>query len=500
MAGIWLAGILAPWGIGVGHDSVSYLSAAENLAGGHGLVWPAGGGEPRPLVHFPPLYPALLALGPLLGIKAVGFARWLAGALFGLNVFMAAWLVYEGSGSRWAAWLASLVLAVSPVFLEVHLEALSEPLYLALLQGALLLMCVALARLEGKAWIGAALLSALAYLTRYAGLSLMLTGLVAAQLWGKGEGLARIRQAARFAVVAMAPGMAWAARNYALTGTLTNRGLTVHLPTKLELTRGIQAVLGWFVTPPQSLTLQAASLALIGAGILAVVWRARGARQPEAQDELGALLGRLLALHALVYALFLAFSILFIDASTPLSNRILIPLYLCLLLMGTAWLARLRLAWRPLRLKSLALAIFLGMALVSYGFRSFSLGVEMADRGRGFSSQAWQQSPTVEYLRRAQLSGPIYSNEAFALYFLMGVPAYWVPEKIDPVRDSQRSDYAQQMALMRERLREPQAALVVFHQGYLKPGMPSLKEMAQGMRLVYDGGDGAIFLGDPRGE
>jgi hypothetical protein len=23
--------------------------------------------------------------------------------------------------------------------------------------------------------------------------------------------------------------------------------------------------------------------------------------------------------------------------------------------------------------------------------------------------------------------------------------------------------------------------------------MPSLKEMAQGMRLVYDGGDGAIF-------
>jgi len=44
-----------PWGVGIVHDSLFYFSAAENLAFGRGLFWAGGGGELKPLVHFPPL-------------------------------------------------------------------------------------------------------------------------------------------------------------------------------------------------------------------------------------------------------------------------------------------------------------------------------------------------------------------------------------------------------------------------------------------------------------
>ena len=49
------------YGVGVDRDSVSYLSAAENLARHGALVLTYSPGTPYPFTHWPPLYPALLA-------------------------------------------------------------------------------------------------------------------------------------------------------------------------------------------------------------------------------------------------------------------------------------------------------------------------------------------------------------------------------------------------------------------------------------------------------
>src|SRR5512138_3749934 len=72
------AGVLyaatSKWGPGVSTDAAVMMSTAESLAQGRGLVDYAG----RELTQFPPLYPALLALGRL---------------IFGMDVFTAGWVL-----------------------------------------------------------------------------------------------------------------------------------------------------------------------------------------------------------------------------------------------------------------------------------------------------------------------------------------------------------------------------------------------------------------------
>ena len=61
MFGVWAILLATRPGIGVTPDSTVYIDAARNLAAGHGLTAFAADGQSRPLTHYPPLYPSMLA-------------------------------------------------------------------------------------------------------------------------------------------------------------------------------------------------------------------------------------------------------------------------------------------------------------------------------------------------------------------------------------------------------------------------------------------------------
>ncbi|HVQ39512.1 MAG TPA: hypothetical protein VMS31_18380, partial [Pyrinomonadaceae bacterium] len=87
---VWLA---TRFGIGITPDSTVYLDAAHNLLNGRGLTALTGRGEFEPLTHYPPLYPAVLALLTRLGIwfgaqSVEGTARVLNSFIFGANVLL----------------------------------------------------------------------------------------------------------------------------------------------------------------------------------------------------------------------------------------------------------------------------------------------------------------------------------------------------------------------------------------------------------------------------
>jgi len=51
------------WGIGLfGRDSFNYISAARNLAGGGGYVFPLDNDTVAPITHYPPLLSMILAV------------------------------------------------------------------------------------------------------------------------------------------------------------------------------------------------------------------------------------------------------------------------------------------------------------------------------------------------------------------------------------------------------------------------------------------------------
>ena len=66
-----------PNGIGIRTDSVAYLWSAESLARGIGLGTLDAFGKFKPLIHFPPLYPILLAVFEAFNIDGMTGAVWL---------------------------------------------------------------------------------------------------------------------------------------------------------------------------------------------------------------------------------------------------------------------------------------------------------------------------------------------------------------------------------------------------------------------------------------
>jgi len=49
------------WGVGLRGDSYAYISGARNLADGLGYSRISGGGEVKPITHFPPQFSLVLA-------------------------------------------------------------------------------------------------------------------------------------------------------------------------------------------------------------------------------------------------------------------------------------------------------------------------------------------------------------------------------------------------------------------------------------------------------
>lgn len=229
-------------------------------------------------------------------------------------------------------------------------------------------------------------------MTRYAGLSLIAAGVLGLLLWyGAGVWKSRLGSLALFIGVALLPMAGWLLRNLAVSGTLTNRVPLFHPPGRDALLQGARTISLWVVGPGFPWVVRALGLGILILGLLLAgspFFRpsmgkfSRGAPQGVERN-----LARVLALHAVVYVGFLAFSLTFIDASTPLSTRILAPLL----------------------------------------------------KGR------------------------------------------------------ERPDYDVKFRAMRQKLRSPNSALVVFHPQALRPGMPSLEVMRQGLVPLYQGSDGLIF-------
>ena len=484
----------APIGVGVSHDSILYLITAENISDGEGAYWTGGGGELKPLIHFPPLYPLLLAFGSSLAGSRMQIAAWSAASLFGASVLLAGAIIFYATGSWRAAILGETFFALSPPLFEVHLEAMSEPLYLTLTLSALFLLTSYLN--DQKRWKGhlSALISSLAFLTRYIGASLAATGVIALLLFYPGSKLKKIREALRFGAIAIAANFVWTMRNFSLTGSFTNRVFAIHPIGEEKINEAITTLSGWLLYTKDSLEIKimlAAFIILLAAGIVLSILFHPGrskSRQPRHTKNV-------FLLHGILFGFFLLFSLTFFDASTRLNSRILSPLYgIALVLLFVEGHSILKPRLRVLIEKPQSAFIAIGLLGVLF-FASTTLGVISVAReqGRGFNSRAWQGSEIIAKLRAMQPDPIIYTNEAFAVLYLTGIPALRVPEKVDPVDGKRRENYEELLAKMKRRLLDPNSALAVFHQGYLRPGMPSLDEMSEGLIRFHQSSDGIIY-------
>ena len=485
------------WGIGVEYDSVFYLSAAENLLHGLGLSRLGGGGEIIPLTHYPPLYPLLLSIiSWVSGATVSSAARAVSAIFFGALAFVGG-LVVARSTRSWAAGAAgAILLAASPVLLSVEIWAMSEVVYLVLLVAALGLLAAYAQKPTRSYLLASAAVTAAAYAARYVGIALVGTGVLVVLVSGSWTWRRRLLRAAAFGSLGVLPVIIWMGRNLILTGSTTNRVLLYHPLGRDKVSEAAHTVAGWILPASLPFRLSLVVTLLILAVLALYVgrsWWNAGLRGGPAWEPRHRLLG-VLALHGMIYGALLVVSLTFLDASTRLDDRILSPIYLVLLmafvLAGELWLAELKgRAWTRIVL----VVILAGVLAVSVP-SSLAVVRASADHGLGFNSRGWVAPPTVAWLESQQPGGAVYSNEAFPLYYLTGRPIYWAPEAVDPVKGEPRPQLEADLALMRERLREPGSYLIIFHPGHLRAEMPPLVDLTEGLTLLEKTSDAEIYV------
>jgi hypothetical protein len=114
--------------------------------------------------------------------------------------------------------------------------------------------------------------------------------------------------------------------------------------------------------------------------------------------------------------------------------------------------------------------------------------------GGGFAGPAWKNSATMQALKRFPLDAIFYSNNTTAIYFVLGKPANGIPERYDSVKAQVRADYETNLSNMREALKRPHSALVIFKPYRNVPEYPPLEELTAGLVLLEATEDGTIYV------
>lgn len=474
-----------PWGIGVSPDSVSYLGSSKNLLSGLGLTIPFGDPPNSPLTHLAPLYPALISFVALLTNSVDLSARILNAVIFSTTLLLVAGLINQKiTDHPLITFLAVTVVFASPIMIELHLMAWSEPLFLALILGSFIFLAKYLQAGQPQGLVWAALLAALGLLTRYAGAAVIAASGLVILIFSSHPFRRRFIHALVYGLLAILPFAAWSMRNYIVAGTATNREVAFHLINTSQISQAIDTLIG-FISMPAGLPIMIKlSLSLLMLGLIpaALFWRLKTAHQSisirSLRENIPAEINILL-IFIPVYLLFLAFSISFFDANTPLDYRILSPIFPAWIILIASSASQL---WnQPKAWMKIVIAGFFVILVGSYLLPGFRLLSASYTSGLGFNQRAWRDSALISHLRSSYSDSAIYSNVPEGIFLHTGIPAISLPRQFFAVSQSENPAYSVQFEKMTAALHSGQAYLVMFSSHRADPALE--KQLATNLAL-----------------
>ena len=331
-------------GIGVSNDTVGFIWAARNLDKGLGIAWDNGRGGLTPVVLWPPLYPSLLAAWAT-GVDPLDAARWLNGLLFAGIILVAGATLYAYSArNAWLAGFGAALLLVSPVMIQIHAMAWTEPqaFFFGLL--GICLLARYLDTSKRPYLLASAVSMGLAFLTRYVGAAFIGGGLLGLCFLGQRRWGRRIADAVLFGAISCLGTALWLVRNARVGGSSTGRAISAHVVSAKQFAAVLYVLSRWVAPDSRpELTLshnpvRMANLLLVAAGVALACFlalRRKTVHVPEADAPRPLrFLPHLLIGYVLCYGLILAVTLSFLDASTGRTRRILSPLYTAFLLLS----------------------------------------------------------------------------------------------------------------------------------------------------------------------
>ena len=493
VAGGGLLFYATPQGLGLNDDSIAYIAGARSLLSGQGYreIWIVSAGF---VTHFPPGFSSALAYFSLItGIDPLRAARLLNGLLFALNTFLMGWLALRMTKSQAIGLFTAALFVLTPSILKIHSNAMSEPLYIFFTLLTFLSLDFYFSPHPqplsqrnwgwGKGWLWLILagsLTGLAYLTRYAALALLATGVIALLILHSGW-----RKRLVSAGILLAGFVPWAAaweiRNLLVGGNLTNRTLGWHPIVEENAHTGLRTF-SEFVVPVNSWQLSLIKVdwlfetILILLGLILLVWVLKVGLprffqpvknpQPETISFLN-------GLYIFGYFLTLVATMTFFDPATRFQLRIASPIFVSLLVMLAYGLSRLA-AGRGRRVVWGVVALILVVSLIG----SVGTVQDLHHGGQVYANERWYDAPAIAVLRGLPRDVAIHSNQPGVIYLYVGRAGSLLPQDVASARELQAQ------------VRAGQAVIVIFKDANLDEATAAYYDaLGQGLHAEKYNGD-----------
>jgi hypothetical protein len=455
-------------GPGITGDSVSYVMGAENMLLGRGYARTAGAGEAVPITGFPPGYSTALFGFSWLNKDMFQVSRWLNAGLFGINIFLVCYILYEYTGSQRAAFFGGALTLLSEDLIHAHSWVMSEGLFLTLSLLGLLFFLQYFDRDRVYLLAISGGLFALATLTRYVGVALMAAGGLVIVFSTSRTIKQRAKDLFAFGVIAVVPVALWLYRNASLEGTATNRELGFHPPSS-ELMRAFLGTVNAWVFPLR-LGLPDWVRAPITVFVLVVVpmiilYRLKvrpGMRISGITESTLSRLPFFLILYIPIYAFVLMANTTFLDAGTSLAGaaRYLTPIFpaAVMLVLGLVYTYG-----ESGEAQTSTRRIAMGFAVLVLGMYMLRAYQFVSDPGEVFryTDSKRNMPDVVAALEGIDEDRILISNDIQLVYVLTDRPAYLFPLFFDVYREKERDDFEEQVAFAQEKL-DDGAVLIMF--------------------------------------
>ena len=457
--GSWLVVRVTVSGIRLSADSFSYLGIAHSLATGRGYAFGFGIPGLPAETSFAPLYPTELAVSHLIHVGPMRWAAWMNAAAFAVLIVVMAAAVFDMTRSSIAAIFAAVMTCTSSALLAVYQMAWSEPTFFVWEAWSLWMLArYASTQRKRDLYLGA-VATGLATLTRYAGASLLLFGLIVLVLAGRRSLTERLRDAGGYVLVAGLPVGAWFLRNHIVGGSTTGRTVAYHAVGSRRW-HGVQETVGaWLSTlrlPHPVGAWWLLPLLLVVIIVLCNPPRMRAALRTKAGLAIAVMFGFLP-----VYAAFLVVSVSSAAPGVHFNNRILSPALIPIIIAVTltCWVL-----YRATPYRWLAFAVWGIAALVATGnsARIARLDARSMVAAPAPFTARWASSPLVNQVRNLPRGTTIYSNLSGQLFVTTGRDVYQLPDPQLPAGAGPNPGYTTQLSDLRRELQHRDVMIAEF--------------------------------------
>jgi hypothetical protein len=431
--------------------------------------------------------------------------------LFGANTFLLGLIGWRMTKSQIAGIILASLFAVNASLFNAHTVAMSEPLYIFFTLAAFLTFSEYFSPSlspfgegRGDGWLVlTGILTAFAYLTRYAGLALFATFVVALILLQ--DTLRKRLASVGIFITSVIPFLiGWAIRNKIVADNATNRTLVYHPLSAENIETGIYNV-SEFLIPVETwrrALIQIPNFFLITIAVIALillVWVASNGLKKFFQPdrERPEVLSFTNGLYILGYLASIFSTMLFFDAATKFKLRILSPVYVGLLVMLV-----LLLHWAWQNRSTLSRGIIAVLAIVILALSAYDTSAfvtKLHKGGQGYASFKWYDSEAMAFLSELPQATRIYTNQPGPVYLYTGRPSYVLPDLVDAVTGLPREGYEEGVQALQADVLSGNAALALFKFGSEEEDAQSVYlQLAEGLYLGHDSRGDKIYTAYPK--